>query len=133
MVETQSTEQRLSEGLAGSRIQLRDAFLLLRQDLDLRRCLVDSIGSQTFEWIIAAFITGWLLSRLPARKKKIYYSLDEREAKAPGHRSRRKLWRMVWDTSKPIIAAYVAKGLTEKATPSGNTPETEAGKGDFVG
>jgi hypothetical protein len=132
MVETQPTEQRLSEGLAGSRIQLRDAFLLLRQELDLRRYLVASIRSQTFEWIITAFITGWLLSRLPARKK-IYYSLDEREAKTPGRKTRRKLWRMVWDTSKPIIAAYVAKGLTEKATSSGKTPETEEGKGDFVG
>jgi hypothetical protein len=133
MVEAPAAKRHLSEGLPNSRTQLRDAFLLLRQELDLRGYLVASIRSQTFEWIITAFIAGWLLSRLPARKKKIYYSLDEREAKAPANKTRRKLWRMVWDTSKPIIAAYVAKGLTEKATPRGKPPETEEGKGDFVG
>ena len=33
-----------------------------------------------------------------------------------------KLWKVVWNTSKPVIAAYLAKELAEKVkTPSSRT------------
>ena len=59
------------------------------------------------------------------------YSVDQREAKVPGRKKKRKLWKMVWDTSKPVIAAYLAKKLAEKVrNPNGQTPEKE---GVFLG
>lgn len=131
MVETRHAERRLSEELADTRTLLREILLLLRQQLDLRRHLVACIRSHTFEWITVAFITGWLLSRLPARKKKIYYSLNDQEAKAPGHKTKGKLGKMIWNTFKPVIAAYLAKELVQKVrTPKNQTPEKE---GVFIG
>ena len=79
MVETRHTEQRLSQELANTRTHLRDRLLLLRRDLDIGSHIVRSTEDQPFEWITVGFMVGWLLSRLPARKQKIYYSLD-REA-----------------------------------------------------
>ena len=75
MVETRHTEQRLSEELANTRTDLHDRLLLLRRDLDIGRHIVRSTEDHPFEWITVAFLVGWLLSRLPARKQKIYYSL----------------------------------------------------------
>jgi hypothetical protein len=127
MVETRHAERRLSEELAETRTQFRENLLLLRRELDLRGHVISSIRNHTFEWITSAFITGWLLSRLPARKKKIYYDLNHQEAKAPGRKTRDKLGKMVWNTFKPVIAAYLAKELAEKtATPKDKTPEKAA-------
>jgi hypothetical protein len=68
--------------------------------------------------MIFALMAGWILSRLPARKQKIYYSLDREQAKVRGTKKKSKLWKMVWNASKPVIAAYLAKELAQKV----NTP-----------
>jgi hypothetical protein len=114
MVETRHPG-RLSEELANTRTQLRDRLLLLRRDSDVGRHIVRSIEGHTFEWVTVAFISGWLLSRLPARKKKIYYySPDQEPGKGGSHKKKNKLWKMVWNTSKPLIAAYLAKEVAER-------------------
>ena len=113
MVETQRTEQRLSEELANSRTHLRDRLLLLRRDLDFGRHVVRSTENHPFEWITVAFLVGWLLSRLPARKQKICYSLDRDQGMVRNKR-KNNLWKMAWNTSKPVIAAYLAKKLAQK-------------------
>jgi hypothetical protein len=116
MVDTRHTDQRLSEELANTRAQLRDYLLLLSRDLDIGRYINQSVQDHTFEWATIAFITGWLFSRLPARKKKIYYySPDHESGKGRSHKKENKLWKIVWNTSKPIIAAYLAKGIAKKA------------------
>jgi hypothetical protein len=114
MVGTQRTEQLLSEELANSRTHLRDRLLLLRRDLDVGRHVVRSTENHPFEWITVAFLVGWLLSRLPARKQKIYYSQDREQDTVRSNKKKNKLWRMVWNASKPVIAAYLAKKLAQK-------------------
>jgi hypothetical protein len=109
MVETRHTEQRLSEELANTRAHLLERLLLLRRDLDIGRHVLRSTEDHPFEWITVAFMIGWLLSRLPARKKKIYYSLDQEQGKGRSDKKKNKLWKMVWNTSRPVIAAYLAK------------------------
>jgi hypothetical protein len=119
MDETRHTEQRLSEELANTRTHLRDRLLLLRRDLDIGRHVVRSTEEHPFEWITIAFMVGWLLSRLPARKQKIYYSLDREQGKVRRSKKNNKLWKLVWNASKPVIAAYLAKRLAQKVkTPS---------------
>ena len=119
MVETGRTEQRLREELADTRAHLRDRLLLLRRDLDIGRHVVRSTEDHPFEWITIAFMVGWLLSRLPARKQKIYYSLHQEQGKFPSNKKKNKLWKLVWNASKPVIAAYLAKKLAQKVkTPS---------------
>jgi hypothetical protein len=118
MVETGRTEQRLMEELADTRAHMRDRLLLLRRDLNIGRNVVRSTEDHPFEWITAAFMVGWILSRLPARKQKIYYSLDREHDTVRSNKKKNKLWRMVWNTSKPVIAAYLAKKLVQKVKTS---------------
>jgi hypothetical protein len=113
MVETRRTEQRLSEELTNSRTHLRDPLLLLRRELDFGRHIVRSTENHPFEWITVAFLVGWLLSCLPARKQKIYYSLDRDQGMVRNKR-KNNTWKMAWNTSKPVIAAYLAKKLAQK-------------------
>ena len=123
MVETRHTEQRLSEELADTRAYLYDRLLRLRRDLDIRRHIVRSTEDHPFEWVTVALMVGWLLSRLPARKEKIYYSLDREQGKVRSNKKKNTLWKMAWNTSKPVIAAYLAKKLAQKVrTRAGETP-----------
>jgi hypothetical protein len=118
MVETRHTDQRLSEELANTRAHLRDRLLPLRRDLDIGRHVVRSTEDHSFEWITVAFMVGWILSRLPARKQKIYYSLDREQDTVRSNKKKNKLWRIVWNASKPVIAAYLAKKLAQKVKTS---------------
>ena len=130
MVETRRTEQRLSEELTNSRTHLRDTLLLLRRELDFGRHIVRSTENHPFEWITVAFLVGWLLSRLPACKQKIYFSLDEEQGKVRSNKKKNKLWKMVWNTSKPVIAAYLAKKLAQKVKmPNGRAPKKNLDEG----
>jgi hypothetical protein len=114
MVETRYPG-RLSEELANTRAQLRDRLLLLGRNSDVVRRIVRSIESHAFEWVTVAFISGWLLSRLPAREKKIYYySPDQEPGKGGSYKKKNKLWKMVWNTTKPLIAAYLAKEVADR-------------------
>jgi hypothetical protein len=114
MVEARHTEQYLSEELADTRAHLGDRLLQLRRDLDIGRHVVRSTENHPFEWITVAFLVGWILSRLPAHKQKIYYNLDREQGKVRSYKKKNKLWKMLWNTSKPVIAAYLAKRLAQK-------------------
>ena len=114
MVKTGHTG-RLSDELANSRAQLRDRLLLLRRDLDVGRHIVHSMEGHTFEWITVAFISGWLLSRLPVRKKKIFYCTPDQEpGKGGSDKKKNKPWKKVWNTFKPVVAAYLAKEVADR-------------------
>jgi len=97
-------------------VQLQDHFLILRRNLDVGRHIILWIQDHPFEWISVGFMLGWLLSRLPARKKKIYiYSPNQERVKGYGNKTKSKLWKVAWSTSKHRIAAYLAKKLAERA------------------
>jgi hypothetical protein len=54
------------------------------------------------------------LAAVPARKKRIYIdSSSEKPVKGRDKGLLRKLWREVWQFSKPMMAAYLAKLLAE--------------------
>jgi len=56
-----------------------------------------------------------LLSRFPARKKKIYiYSENQEQVKRHRGKMMSKIRALAWSTSRPLIAAYIAKKLAEK-------------------
>jgi len=135
MVETRRTEQRLSEELTNSRTHLRDHLLLLMRELDFGRHIVRSTENHPFEWITVAFLVGWLLSRLPARKQKFYYSLDREQGKVRSNKKKNKLWKMVWNTSKPVIAALSGKKACTKAQGAerAGTPKKNLGRVHNIG
>jgi hypothetical protein len=63
-------------------------------------------------WMIVAAIIGWILSRLPARKQKIYIRSSDpiKSEKRPGGGGLlRPLWNGGWAITKPPLAAYWTK------------------------
>jgi hypothetical protein len=114
MAETHHKKQQIADALTVLRIQVENEASVLRRKLDMKQHFLESIKSHPWEWASGAAIFGWLLSRIPARKKRVY--LDSSSQKPVKHREKGplgKLWREVWQFSKPMIAAYLAKLLAE--------------------
>jgi hypothetical protein len=62
-----------------------------------------------------AAIFGWLLSRLPARKKKIYINAsDSEKVKRRGIGLSGHIWKGAWSIAKPVITAYLTTRIAEK-------------------
>ena len=112
MAEKHHKKQQITAALTALRIQAQNDASLLRRKLDMKQHLLESIKNHPWEWASCAAIFGWLLSRIPTRKEKIYMTapLKHRHKGPLG-----KLWREVWQFSKPMIAAYLAKLLAEHA------------------
>jgi hypothetical protein len=62
-----------------------------------------------------AGIFGWLLSRLPARKKKIYiHASDSQKVKSRGIGLSGHIWKGAWSIAKPLITAYLTTRIAER-------------------
>jgi hypothetical protein len=121
MAGTHDKKQQIRAALAEVRIQLQTHLLLLRRNLNVGHYILESIRNHPWEWISGAAIFGWLLSRVPARKKRIYlHSSSQEQVKSHGKGPLDKLWKGAWKMSKPLMAAYLAKKLMEKAKISGS-------------
>jgi hypothetical protein len=116
MAETHHKKQQITAALTALRAQVQNEASLLRRQLDMKQHFLESIKNHPWEWASGAAIFGWLLSGIPARKKRIYIdSSSEKPVKGHDKGPLRKLWREVWEFSKPMIAAYLAKLLAENA------------------
>ena len=93
-------------------MQVQNEISHLRRILDMKQHILGSIKNHPWEWASCAGVFGLLLSRLPARKKRIYINSSSQK---PVKRPLGKLWREAWKISKPLIAAYVVKLMTEQA------------------
>jgi hypothetical protein len=119
MAATHHKKQQIMAVLTALRVQVQNEVALLRRKLDIKQHFLESMKKHPWEWASCAAIVGWLLSGIPARKKKIY--IDNSSQKPVKHRDEGlvgKLWRAVWQFSKPMIAAYLAKLLAEHAKSS---------------
>jgi hypothetical protein len=82
----------------------------------MKQHIFESIKNHPWEWASCAAIAGWILSRIPARKKRAYIdSSTQKPFKRRDKGSIGKVWGEVWQFSKPMIAAYLAKLLAEQA------------------
>jgi hypothetical protein len=116
MAETHYKKQQVTAALTALRTQVQNEISLLRRKLDMKQHLLQSVKNHPWEWASCAAIVGWLLSRIPARKKRIYIdSLSQKPVKRRDKGPLGKLWREVWQFAKPMIAAYLAKLLMEHA------------------
>ena len=121
MAETHYKKQQITAALTTLRIQVQNEVSLLSRKLDMKQHFLESIKNHPWEWASCAAIAGWLLSGIPARKKRVY--IDSSTQKPVKHRDKGplgKLWREVWQFSKPMIAAYLAKLLAEHAKSAEN-------------
>jgi ABC-type dipeptide/oligopeptide/nickel transport system ATPase component len=115
MAGTQNKGQHITRDLAQVRMQIQDNLLLLRRTLDVGQQLAESIRHHPLEWVSSGFVFGWLLSRLPPRKKKIYiYSENQEQVQRHRGKMMSKIRAVAWSTSKPLNAAYIAKKVAER-------------------
>jgi hypothetical protein len=116
MADSQDERKRIIAELARRRVELIEQSLLVRRDLDVGRRMSDSVRRHSWVWMTVAAIFGWLLSRLPARKKKIYVQAANSEKLKSHHQGFvAQIWRGMWSIAKPVIVAYVTKRIAEKA------------------
>jgi hypothetical protein len=113
MAETHYKKQQIASALTALRIQVQNEVSLFRRKLDMKQHFLEGIKDHPWEWASCAAIVGWLLSRIPARKKKVYIdSFSQKPVKRRDKGPLIKLWREVWQFSKPMIAAYRRDCLT---------------------
>lgn len=118
MAESPNEKRRIGTALSATRAELNTLFLLVRQNLDIRRYLLESRKKHLWNWMTVAAIIGWLLSRLPARKQKIYIGSSDplkSEKRRGGGGLLRPVWNGGWTITKPLLAAYLTKKIAEKA------------------
>jgi hypothetical protein len=114
MADPQNEKERIAARLARVRTELSDQSLLLRRNLDFGRHMSDSMRRHSWSWISIAAIFGWLLSRLPARKKKIYIDTSDKKAKSRGIGLSGHIWKAVWSVGRPVITAYLTGRIAQK-------------------
>jgi hypothetical protein len=115
MAETNHPKQQIVAALTEVRVQVQNEMSHLRRTLNMKQHFLASYKNHPWEWASGAAMVGWLFSRLPARRKRIYiYSSTQKPVENPAAGSLGKLWREVWKISKPLIAAYIAKVLAEQ-------------------
>jgi hypothetical protein len=122
MAETHDKKQRVTAALTTLRMQVQNEVSFLRHKLDMKHHVLKSIKNHPWEWASCAAIIGWLVSRIPSRKKSIYIdSFSQKPVKRVDKGPFGKLWREAWQFSKPMIAAYLARLLVEHA----KSPQSE--------
>jgi hypothetical protein len=115
MAKSQDERKRIAEELARTRVALTDQALLLRRNLDIGRRMSTSIRKHSWGWVTLAAIFGWILSRLPARKKKIYIHATDSEK-----RTRRnggfltQIWKGIWSIARPVLTTYLTKKIGQQ-------------------
>jgi hypothetical protein len=116
MADSQDETKRIAAELARIRVQLSNESLLLRRDLDVGRRMSESVREHSWGWMSLAAIFGWLLSRLPARKKKIYIHTTDSAKRVANHEGfMTRVWKGAWSITKPLIMAYLTKKIADKA------------------
>jgi hypothetical protein len=116
MADSQDERKRIAAELARVRVELSDQSLLVRRKLDVGRRMSDSLRKHSWGWMSLAAMFGWILSRLPARKKKIYVYTAEPDKRVTYHGGfLAQLWKGAWSITKPLVMAYLTKKIAEKA------------------
>lgn len=121
MARPDETRQRLVDQLAQSRQQLAGRSLIVRDQLNVQRQLTETFHRYSWGWISLAAILGWILSRLPARKKKIYIHAGDNRAVAKrsgGLDLGLKIWGGLWSVARPLLTAYLTRKFRLKAQSS---------------
>lgn len=98
----------------------------LREEYNIARWFRTSVREYTWGWIMGAALTGFLISRLPARKKEVYLwagpverkprqKMPVRRVKTTRPDRDNSLFRdKLWPLAKPILSTYIGRKLYER-------------------
>src|SRR5580704_11726576 len=105
MDSSESQKRQWSGRLVISRQQLSESFKDFRHAFTFdryRRSLRKAIGENIYAWMGSAAILGWVLSRIPAKKEKVYLHQLEKSQHLREQRIRKRNQR---PTSKILFSA----------------------------
>jgi len=103
--------------LARARGQFAASYEALRRDADIAAHLKHSFAAHKSAWIGSAGIAGWLLSRIPARKKKVIVQKGrEKEIKEiAGAGLALTILKMLFTLLRPVIMAFASRKIADIA------------------
>ena len=110
MAEPEDKKQRIVLELARTRDELAEQSLLVRRNLDVNQHLANSVRQHSWVWMSVAAVFGWILSRLPARKKKVYIHSTNPQKEKQRDGIFRLIWNGIWSVAKPVLTAYLTVG-----------------------
>jgi len=123
MVEyTQASEKaELIAEIERSRARLGQSLDGLRRDADIGSQFKSSFSTHKAAWLSGAGIAGWVLSRLPARKKKVKVFLDKKDdGKVLKNVAEAGMLfgvlKFVFSLFRPAIMAFATKKIAEFTT-----------------
>ena len=118
MADAKEQKQRLATELADLRARVTNQTHLVRRQLDVRQHLSKSLRQHSVAWVSSAAIVGWLLSRLPARRKRVYVQAKTNDRAAKVSSSNGLLLAVgkgAWSVAKPLLTAYLTHKLADSA------------------
>jgi hypothetical protein len=113
----------LSERLEEDRQKMAVQVSELKEDYNVARRLRASVQKYPWPWIVGAVLTGFLFSRPPARRKKIYLWSDPfqrrspREVQASDGKDQARAMNRLWSIVKPIISTYIGREVYKRVRP----------------
>jgi len=108
----------LTDQLARSRQLFSRNLGRLREDLDIPAHIKRNFTNHSSAWIGGAAITGWILSRLPSRKKTIPadQSGELRDARKKGTSLLPGVAKLLFSAARPALAAFATKKIADIAS-----------------
>ena len=116
MAESAEDKNQVAERLDQDREQLAVEVVRLKRQYDFPSHLRVSIQRDPTPWVIGAAITGFLLSLLPARRKKIYLAPGSDRSRPTRNQSmafsdRFPAGQKLWNLVKPLISTYIGQQI----------------------
>ena len=114
-------EDYLAARLEEDRRGMAQAVSELKNDYDIPQRLNASIRQHPWVSVFSAALIGWLLSRLPARRREVYifkrHSEDQNPPQIPiaSTRGRKSdIGKGFWSFTQPILSTYLARELYKR-------------------
>ena len=120
MAKDEDTKRRIIDEIAEARLGLAGSAAIVKGRLDIPARVSDTLRRYSWSWVSLAAIIGWVLARLPFRRKKIYLEAGSRRRlkgeEKPAGRKRDlgwMIWDGVWSLAKPLLTAYLGRKLAQ--------------------
>lgn len=116
----------LTQKLEEDRQKMADEVSELKEKYNIASWFRASVRKYPGGWVMGAVLTGFLISRLPARKKEVYLWADPLERRPagkipvrevkPSHADRDDfhLTDKLWSLTKPILSTYIGQKIYER-------------------
>ena len=121
MADPLENKDSLAERLDEDRQQMAIRVSDLKREYNVADRLKESVQKNPWEYIIGGVLIGFLLSRLPARRKEVYVWEDQRSRRMPKDGLPTQLDKentgrinKLWSLAKPIISAYIGRELYKR-------------------